>query len=78
MPQFPSIVQKPLNICCFSSLAPAFASINDYAATNAISMRIEESLKSAVVNPIDFVNDILTNQKRNKDKSIQRDNEPIY
>ena len=29
-------------------------------------MRIEESLKSGVVNHIDFANDILKNQKRNK------------
>ena len=32
---------KSLNICCFSSLASAFAGINNNNAGNAISMRIE-------------------------------------
>ena len=32
--------QKSLNSCCFSSLASAFASINQIKATNAISLRI--------------------------------------
>ena len=63
-PQFSSIVKK-LNSCCFSSLASAFASINHFNADNAISIRIEESLKSEVVNRIDFENDILENKKRN-------------
>ena len=65
-PQFSSIVQKPLNSCCFISLASAFASINHSAAANDISMRIEESLKGEVGNRIDFANDILKNKKRNK------------
>ena len=55
-----------MNSCCFSSLASAFASINHSAAANAISMRIEESLKSEVGNRIDFANDILKNKKINK------------
>ena len=55
-----------MNSCCLSSLASAFASINHNAADNAISMRIEESLKSEVGYRIDFANDILNNQKRNK------------
>ena len=57
--------QKTLNSCCFSSLAPAFASINNFNAANAISMRIEESLKSEVGNRIDFANDILKSKKIN-------------
>ena len=55
--------QKTLNICCFSSLASAFASINHLYADNAISMHIEESLKSEVGNRIDFENDIKKTRK---------------
>ena len=55
-----------MNSCCFSSLASAFDIINHNADADAISMRIEESLKSEVGNRIDFANDILKNQKRNK------------
>ena len=33
--------QKSLNSCCFSSLASAFASINNNNAANAISLRIK-------------------------------------
>ena len=58
--------QKTLNSCCLSILASAFASINHNSADNAISMRIEEFLKSEVGNCIDFANDILKKQKRNK------------
>ena len=36
--------QKSLNSCCFSSLALYFASINHNKASNAISLRIKESL----------------------------------
>ena len=54
-----------MNSCCFSSLASAFASINQFNAGNAISMRIEESLRSEVGNRIDFANDILKNKKKN-------------
>ena len=57
--------QKTLNSCCFSSLASSFANINPFNAVNAISMRIEESLKSEVGNCIDFANDILKNKKKN-------------
>ena len=55
-----------MNNCCFSSLASAFDIINHNAAATAISMLIEESLKSEVGNRIDFANDILKNQKINK------------
>ena len=58
--------KKTLNSCCLISLASAFSSINHNAASNAISMRIEESLKNEVGNRIDFVNDILKNKKINK------------
>ena len=51
--------QKSLNSCCFSSLAPAFASINQNKVANAIPLRIEESLESEVGNRIDFANGIL-------------------
>ena len=57
--------QKILNSCCFRSLASAFANFNHNTADNAISMRIEESLKSEVGNFIDFANDILKNMKIN-------------
>ena len=60
---------KTLNSCCFSSSASVFASINHYNADNAISMRIEESLKSEVVNRIDYANDILKNKRRNVGES---------
>ena len=53
--------QKSLNRCCFSSLASYFVSIKKIKAANAISLRIEESLKSEVVNRIDFENNILKN-----------------
>ena len=33
--------QKTLNICCFSSLVSAFASIKHFKAANAISIRIK-------------------------------------
>ena len=58
--------QKSLNSCCFSSLALAFASINHFAADNAISIRIKESLKSELGNRIHFANEIMVNRKRNK------------
>ena len=50
--------QKLLNSCCFSSLASAFAIIKQTNSANYIAMRIEESLKSKVVNRIDFENTI--------------------
>ena len=37
--------QKTLNSCCFSSLSSAFASIKHFKYANALSMRIQESLK---------------------------------
>ena len=58
--------QKPLNSCCFISLASAFVSINHNNNSNAISMCIEAYLKSEVVNRIDSTNDILKNNKRNE------------
>ena len=57
---------KSLNRCCFSSLESAFASINNNKAANDISLRIEKSLESEVVNRIGFANDILKNEKRYK------------
>ena len=61
-----SYFQKSLNSCCFSSLASAFASINHFKASDAISIRIKESLKSEVGNRIDFANEIMLNRKINK------------
>ena len=58
--------QKTLNSCCFGSLASAFASNNHSKASNAISIRIKESLKSKVGNRIDFSNEIMLNRKINK------------
>ena len=46
--------QESFNSCCFSSLASAFAGINHNKDANAIPLRIKESLKSEVVNRIDF------------------------
>ena len=46
--------QKSLNRCFLSISAPAFASIEQTKATNVISLRIEESLKSKLGNRIDF------------------------
>ena len=51
-----SYCQKTLYCCCFSSLAPVFASNKHFKAANAISIRIKESLKSEVGNCIDFEN----------------------
>ena len=51
--------QKSLNICCFSGLALSFYNIEQTKAYNAISLRIEESLKIEVGNRIDFENAIL-------------------
>ena len=58
--------QKSLNGCCLSSLASVFASINHSNTANDISLRIEKSLESEVVNRIGFANDILKNEKRYK------------
>ena len=58
--------QKSLNSCCFSSLASAFASINQSKVADAISLRIKESLKSEVRNRIHFATDNMQNKKRNK------------
>ena len=60
--------QKSLNICCFSSLASAFASNNHNKAANDISLRIEESLESELGNRIDFSNAILKNEKKGEQK----------
>ena len=65
-----SYCQKSLNSCCFSSLASAFASINKFKATDAISIRIKESLKSEVGDCIDFANEIMLNRKRNKGETM--------
>ena len=48
--------QKILNSCFFSCLSSAFAIIKHFKATNAISIRIKESLKSELGNRIDFSN----------------------
>ena len=55
--------QKSLDIYCFNSLASAFSSIKKIKANNAISLRIEKSLKSKLVNRIDFANAILKHEK---------------
>ena len=55
--------QKSLNRCCFISLASDFVSIEQIKASDAISLRIEESLKSKVGNLIDFASNILKNEK---------------
>ena len=60
--------QKSLNSCCFSSLESDFASINQNKATNDISLRIEESLKSEVGNCINFANAIFKNEKKGEQK----------
>ena len=52
-----------LNSCCFSSLESAYAITKQIKSTNSISLRIEESLKSKMGNHIDFLNDILKNEK---------------
>ena len=46
----------------FSSMASAFASIKQTKDENAISLRIEESLKSEVGNHTYFANAILKNK----------------
>ena len=61
--------RKTLNSCCLRSLASAFASIKHFKASNAISIRINESLKSEVGNCIHFTNYIMLNRKRNKGKA---------
>ena len=57
--------QSTSNSCCFSSLESEFDSINQIKDANAISKRIEESLKSQVGfrNCIDLANTALKNQK---------------
>ena len=55
--------QKSLNICCFSSLASDFDSIEQTKAKNDISFLTEESLKSKMGHCIDFANAILKNEK---------------
>ena len=60
--------QKSLNSRCFSSLALAFASIEQNKASNDILLRIEKSLNSKMGNCIDFENAILKNKKYIKDK----------
>ena len=58
--------QKSLNSCCFSSLASAFASIKQFKAAHAISLRINESLTSEVGNSIHFASEIMQKRKRKK------------
>ena len=58
--------QKSFNICCLSSLESEFASIEQTKASNDVSLRIGESLKSEVGNRIDFANAILKNEKKLK------------
>ena len=53
--------KKTLNSCCLSGLESDFASINHFNAANAISMYIEEYLKSKVGNNSDITNAILKN-----------------
>ena len=55
--------QKSFNSFCFSSLAPSFVSIEQIKASDAISLRVEESLKNKVGDRIDFANAILKNEK---------------
>ena len=62
----PQVFQKLLNICCFSGLESASASINQKKASDAIALRIEESLESEVVNRFFFSNAILKNEKKKK------------
>ena len=57
-------LQKIFNSCCFSSLASEFVIIKQTKAANAISLRIEESLKSKMGNRIDFANAILKKEKK--------------
>ena len=63
MPPILKYFHKSLNICCFSSLASAFVSINHNKAANDIPLRIKEFLESEVGNCIDFANAILINEK---------------
>ena len=58
--------QKLFNICCLISLASDFSSIKQTKSANAISLRIEESLKIKVGNRIDSANTILKNEKNTK------------
>ena len=58
-----SYCQKSLNSCCFSSIASAFASTNQFKAADAIYIPIKESLKSEVVNRINFANYIMQKQE---------------
>ena len=50
----------------FSSLASDFSSIEQTKSENAISLRIEESLKSKMGYHIDFANAIMKNEKKLK------------
>ena len=58
--------QKSLNRCFFSSLAPAFASINHNKSANDIPLRIKESLESEVGNRIDLESAILKTETKLK------------
>ena len=58
--------QKTLNSCWFSSLVSAFASNKNFKASNAIYIRIKESLKSEVRNRIHYANNNMLNNQRNK------------
>ena len=54
--------QKSFDRCCLSSLEYSFAGIKQTKADNAVSLRIEKSLKIKVVNRIDFTNSIFKNE----------------
>ena len=56
--------QKSLNSCCFRSLASDFASIKQFKAAHAISLRINDSLTSEVGNHIHFASEIMQNRKK--------------
>ena len=58
--------QKSLKSCCLSSLAQDFVSTKQFKAANAISLGIEEYLKSKVGDHIDFANAILKNENKVK------------
>ena len=56
--------QNSLNSCCLSSLMSAFDGINKNKAVDAISLRIEKSLESEVVNRSYSSNAILKNEEK--------------
>ena len=58
--------QKSLSIFCFSILASAFVGIKQIKNTDAISLGIEEYLKSKLGNRINFENAILKEENKIK------------